>query len=281
MNPMTLIRIRNRISGSLFPQATARPFVRRFLSPRHFPLKDWENAAEQSGERVTFGPQQQLSALRWHPRANYGHAQRILLVHGWESRATHMSALADILARQGFDVFALDAPLHGKSGGERSNPMEFARAISEADAAFGPFAGMVGHSMGGAALAIARGMGITSGRYVLLAAPASLLEVLQGFARFIGLPRKAAQAFISGVEREVGAPAAELNTGRLLATDQRPILLIHADDDPEIPIAAQQNIRRFLPDAEVWIPALLGHRRILRDPLVAEQVRVFMQEGVR
>ncbi len=278
MNPMTLLRVRNRISGALFPQATARPFVRRFLSPRQLPLKDWEDAAEQSGERIPFGPQQQLSALRWHPRADYGHSQRILLVHGLESRATQMITLADTLSRHGFDVFALDAPLHGKSGGERSNPMEFARAIREADEAFGPFDGMVGHSMGGAALAIARGMGVTAGRYVLLAAPASLLEVLQGFARFIGLPAKAAQAFISGVEREVGVPAGELNTGRLLASDQRPTLLIHADNDAEIPVAAQHTIRRFLPDAEIRTPAALGHRRILRDPVVTEQVRAFFQQ---
>lgn len=279
MNPITLLRMRNRISGALFPQATARPFIRRFLSPRRLPAKDWENAVERSAERITFGPQQQLSALRWHPRADYGRAQRILLVHGWESRATHMMTLADTLARQGFDVFALDAPLHGQSGGERSNPVEFARAICEADTAFGPFAGAVGHSMGGAALAIARGMGAAAERYVLLAAPASLLEVLQGFAQFIGLPDKAAKAFISGVETEVGVPAAELNTGRLLATDHRPTLLIHADNDAEIPVSAMQRIRKFLPQAQIWTPAALGHRRILRDPLVAEQVRAFMQEG--
>lgn len=271
MNPITLLRMQNSVLGRLLPATVARRHARMFLTPRLLPLKDWELATEQQAQRLSFAGH--LSALRW---ANSG--PRILLMHGWESRATHMAVIANALVAQGFDVFAIDAPRHGQSGGDKSNPVEFANAITEADIAFGPFYGALGHSMGGAALAIAVAQGVQTERCVLMSSPASLLDVLEGFARFMGLPSSSTAYFIRCIEEEVGRPACELHSGHLLSQSNPATLLIHAQDDIEIPSASVHAIRKHLTAAEVFLPPALGHRKILRDPMIAARIQQFFSD---
>lgn len=269
MNTMTKVRTRNRALGTLFPARVARETARLFLSPRNFALRDWEKAAEQAGERLAFGDG--LSAIRWGSGE-----RRVLLMHGWESRATQMYSIAAELVSAGYEVIAIDAPLHGKSGGDKAHPVAFAAAIAEAERAFGPFDGGVGHSMGAAALAIARSHGVSLGHYVLISSPAVLYDTLWGFAKFMGLSDRTAERFIGLVEAEVGVPSRDLEVGRLLASHGRPTLLIHARDDQEVPYSSVNRIRSALDLAEVWSPDGLGHRKIVRDPGVAAVVRSFL-----
>ncbi len=126
MNMMTLLRMKNRVLGTLMPSKVAKGHVQLFLSPRKFPLKQWEEEAELNGERISFGANfnNGLSALRWG-KSN----KRVLIMHGWESRATQMQALAKPLVEQGYEVIAIDAPRHGLSKGEQASPVQFANAV--------------------------------------------------------------------------------------------------------------------------------------------------------
>lgn len=269
MNMLTLIRFKNRLTGLLAPTYTAQINMQIFLNPRKFPLKDWEEVAETKGERLFFGPN--LSAIRW------GHGpNKILLMHGWESRATQMYSIAEPLIAAGFEVIAIDAPLHGKSTGTKANPAVFADTIYSANQALGPFYGAVGHSMGAAALAIAKHKGADLGRYVLIASPACLYDTLYAFAKFMGLSTKCAQLFIQAVETEVGVPSKELNVGKALQVKSPDCLLIHAEDDLEVPFAAMHTIQQFIPHATTLSVPHLGHRKIVRDPLINAAIRDFL-----
>ena len=278
MNGMWLLRLRNGLVGRLKPEKTAAMFANYFLTPRSPAIKPWEQEVELRGKRSFFGKGDQYSALHWSAGENRT-GQTVLLVHGWESRATHMGQLIDPLLALGLDVVAIDGPAHGQSAGTTSNPVAFAHAISAAERRFGPFVGIVGHSMGGAAVAVAAELTVQSASYVLLAAPASLLQVLQSYASFLGLPARCRQAFISAVEAAVGISASRIHTGQLLALCKKPTLIIHSRDDVEVPVAAAQHIHQSLPDAEVWYPSGLGHRRLLKDAQVAQRVAQFIADN--
>lgn len=270
MNMLTFIRLKNRLSGFLAPKRTAQKNMQIFLNPRKFPLKDWEETAESKGERFFFGPN--LSAIRW------GHGpQKILLMHGWESRATQMYSIAEPLVAAGFEVIAIDAPLHGKSAGTKANPLVFAHTIHTANQALGPFYGAIGHSMGAAALAIAKSNGVNLGRYVLISSPACLYDTLYAFAKFMGLSEKCIQLFIQSVEAEVGEPSKALDVGNAMRNHDH-CLLIHSKDDAEVPYAAMQKLIAEIPTARSNIVNNLGHRKIVRDIKVCEMITEFMIE---
>jgi len=272
MNAMTFLRMKNRLLGAIMPEKVARDAARLFLTPRRFPLKEWEKEAEQKCRRHTFG--EGLSAARWGEGS-----RRILLVHGWESRATQMYGIASVLVENGFEVVAIDAPLHGHSKGTKSNPVTFAEAIVAAVKELGPFDGTVGHSMGAAAIAFTMDMGEDPGRCVCISAPSCMYHILRAFSRLIGLSEKFTARFISHVETEVGRPSRELDVGRVFAKVKPDVLLIHARNDQEVPYSSLEQIKQAYPDAQAYSPDDLDHRRIVRDTTVASLISEFMKSG--
>ena len=267
-----LFQIKNQILGTIFPQGAARKAARLFLTPKRFPVKEWEKEAEAGCERIPFG--NGLSAARW---GNGG--EKILIMHGWESRATQLYSLVPDLIGHGFEVIGIDAPGHGHSQGRRANPVMFAEAIQAADQTFGPFYGAIGHSMGGAALSIAMEAGVRFQRVVLISSPNNLFDVLTAFAGFIGLPGKAARLFVDAVEHEVGRSANALDVGKVFAALNPEALIIHAKNDREVPFACHEAIIRSCPGLKAYRSESLGHRRIVRSPEVSAMIGRFMRRG--
>ena len=150
---MKLFRSKNRLVSTFLPDYSARQARELFFTPRKFPAKPWEEKMEQKGRRIQLGGG--LSAIVWG-----GSNRKVLVVHGWESRATQLSGFVDVLVNQGFEVVALDGPAHGASSGERANPWLFSQAVSQAIQAVGPFEAILGHSMGGNAVATALAQGV-------------------------------------------------------------------------------------------------------------------------
>lgn len=273
MNIMTMLRFKNRFLGALLPDLVAKQNANMFLTPRKHKLKDWEYAAEQEGTRIAITDE--LSAIRWGESD-----RRILMMHGWEGRATQMYGLAQSLVKEGFEVIALDAPMHGHSKGERSNPVLFSDAICEANKVLGPFYGAVGHSMGASALALAFEAGADLGRYVLVSSPACIHDVLRGFASFMGLNVSISHKFVEKIEQEVGRPAKHIDVGGLLKNHTKEKLLIHAKDDLEIPHHSIFRIRDQLSNVRSFSPDGLGHRKIMRDKEVTSKITNFMSYQV-
>lgn len=271
MNAMTVLRVINQIQGRLSANRAANNMAKLFLTPRNPPLKHWELELEASCQRVEFSTE--LTAAVWGSGD-----KKVLIMHGWESRATHMYSLVEPLVKSGFQVVVIDAPKHGQSGGDKTNLAAFAKAIVAADVEFGPFVAAVGHSLGGAALAYAIELGVTVNCCVLISSPASILDVLQGFARYVGLPVKAQRLFIEKIEHDNGVPASELNMGRILAKKHVKTLLVHSQDDLEVSIEALNNIQRALPDAKTHIAKNLGHRKIIRDVEIGNLVGQFVSQ---
>jgi pimeloyl-ACP methyl ester carboxylesterase len=272
MNIIDLLRIKNKILGVIMPDSVANSNARLFLTPRRFKLKDWEKLAEQSARRINFA--QNLSAAIWG-----NGVKKALLMHGWESRATHMYAFVEPLLACGYTVVAIDAPLHGHSQGTESNPLAFARAIVAASEELGPFNAAIGHSMGGAAISIAMEYGARFDRSVLLSSPSCLYNVLVDFARFMGLSEKLQHRFVRQIEKKVGRPSKELDVGRVFSELQPEALLIHADDDKEIPHHSMQDIAKAYPGLITHTVSGLGHRKVLRDPEIARLVAQYIVTG--
>lgn len=263
---------KNTLMGTLFPEKAAESAKTLFLTPRKYPMKDWEQALEQKGERITLS--NGLSALRW------GQSERkILLVHGWESRATQMAGFVEPLVKAGFQVIALDGPAHGHSPGKQANPFMFAQAVQQTDAELGPFEAIIGHSMGGSAVAIALAEGVETKKAVLISSPSSIESVLNRFARFIGLPDKSRQRFVSLIEQKVGRSAESLEIAKLIQSTSSRGLVIHDKQDMEVPYGEAKAIAQNWKGATLLSTHGFGHRSILRQESVWQSIMGFVLEA--
>jgi len=269
-----LFRLKNQISSVIRPKNTAHKMAHMFLNPNQRPLKPWEQKAEQAGTR--FQLTEHVSAIRWTPTTRQQLPKRILLIHGWESRATQMYGLVPDLLAQGFEVTALDMPRHGHSTGSQSNPYIFGQTILMAQQKLGEFDGIVAHSMGAGATAFSLQNGLNTQKLVLVSGPSSINNILNHFAGLMGLNEKTTQYFIQEIEKTVGIAKEHLDvlSGKKQITT--PTLVVHDESDLEVPFSESQRMVSAFSQGELLVTKGLGHRQILKSDIFKEKMLSFL-----
>jgi pimeloyl-ACP methyl ester carboxylesterase len=207
---------------------------------------------------------------------------RILVVHGWGSRAEYLSEMAVGLVDAGAEVVLLDLPGHGASSGRRLDLRLAAEAIVAAERHFGRFDGVVGHSFGGASVMMAAGgifcdlPKLQSPRIALIGAPSSISEVFNHFAGAVGLGRASLAAMRGRVHELSGRRIEELDGVAVARRLGRPMLVVHAEDDKEVNVGHAQRYIGVSPQIRhLWANGH-GHRRIVSAPEVIRAVAEFL-----
>lgn len=201
---------------------------------------------------------------------------RVLLVHGWEGRGSQLAPLVQPLLARGFRVVTFDAPAHGSSLGDESSLVHFAEAVEATSKAFGPFEAMITHSMGGAATAWAFRFTPLAKRLVMLCPPIDVRDFTRQLTKALSLGDDVREGIEKRLARRFGVEPRELHVGRVAPTMTTPLLVIHDEDDREVPIACGEEIAASWPGATFVRTKGLGHRRILRDEAVIEATVNFL-----
>lgn len=224
-----------------------------------------------------------LPTWTWTPEGRGGEVtdapRTVLLVHGWEGRGSQLAAFVPQLLARGFRVVAFDAPGHGDSSLPRASLIEHARAIGTVASAVGPLYAIVGHSVGGAATLLATRFGLEAERLVLIAPPSTPAKFASTFARVLGLDETVKGAMIRRIEARYDMRFDELDVTYDAQRLHLPLLVVH---DREDPVVAFENGRRLAEDAprgELVEVAGVGHRAILKSPLVVDTVTRFVDAG--
>ena len=205
-----------------------------------------------------------------------GEGPRVLLLHGWGGRAGQMRAFATALADAGFCTVALDAPAHGGSPGRRASIPSFAAALHAAEAHLGPIHGVIGHSLGGISTLAALADGLSARRAVVIAAPAHPRRYYRLLLGHLGVAEARWSELESAFERRVGRRWDEVEGPALARRAGRPLLVIHDQEDREVPLTEAEATAAASSEAQLLATAGLGHRRILKDPGVVRAAVRFM-----
>lgn len=209
-------------------------------------------------------------------------APKIMVVHGWGSRAEYLARLARDLHATGAEVVMLDLPGHGRSDGRILHLKLAADAISTVGNVFGPFDGAVGHSFGGASLMVAAGgafpdvPSFTVGRIALIGAPTEIESLFKMVSRKLRLTPPAAQNLIQRAEAVGRVRLAMLDTVPIAERLAIPMLVVHAEDDKEV---GPHHARRYETVGGalkfLWANGL-GHRRIVSaEPVISGIAQFF------
>lgn len=208
---------------------------------------------------------------------------RVLLVHGWQGQGLFMAGFAEKLVARGFEVQAIDLPGHGGSSGRKLNfPLAIEALSALARESGEAFAGIVGHSFGGAvALAAAAGgvplfpkLGVE--RIVTISAPNAMQPYGRHFSRTLGLGPRAHAAFEGEVLAVAGRPMESFNSRAYLDGLRQRTLVIHAPDDKEIPFSDAEAMAGAGAHVQLHAALGLGHRRILFDDAVQARTADFI-----
>ncbi|MEU3689743.1 alpha/beta hydrolase [Streptomyces narbonensis] len=216
----------------------------------------------------------------------------VLLVHGWSSRASRLTAFAEALLERGYSPVAFDAPGHGESPGRASNIIEYRDIIRELHARHGDFEAVVAHSFGVLAthLALRDGVrggvrgGVRAARLVGLGGVGSFAMLLAGFRAGFGVDDLVVRRMRAHVERWIAPGEAgiwdRLDADGAAAELDLPVLLFHDEEDDMVPVVQGRRLARAHGDrARLVVTRGLGHRRILTDPGVVAEAVEFVTAG--
>jgi pimeloyl-ACP methyl ester carboxylesterase len=277
---LALLRLKFRLLSAVSTELAFGAAWRLFTTPRRLPQKQWEAAAIAEARAFEVAtPRGPVVAYEWNPTGT----QTVLLVHGWEHRASFWGVMARGLTAAGFRVVALDGPAHGASAGSRTTLPAFARGVQAVADAVGNIDAVVAHSLGAAATA---GIPVefnraTTGvlpKLVLLAAPGSTTAVAQRFAELLQLPGAVVQRMRRYIQEQHGRDAESfslIQTGHTLPVGQA--MLFHDLADESIPFAEAQEIAASWPTLDFRPTTGLGHNGVMRDAAVIRQIVEFLR----
>lgn len=208
----------------------------------------------------------------------WGQGPAVALVHGWGGRGGRLAAaFVEPLVAGGFSVVTFDGPGHGDSDGKLSSMPELARAVQAVAEATGSLFGIIAHSMGGSASALAIAQGLRLERAVFIAPAADPARYADDFAVALAVGPAAMAGMRRRSEARLRVRWSDLNVPRMAAGFDVPLLVVHDRDDPTVPWEEGRAIAAAWRGAQLVTTTGLGHREVVRSPEVVTRAVDFIQ----
>ena len=191
-----------------------------------------------------------LQAYKWAAKGESTPVRRAYLVHGWESRAAHMSGFVGALLRAGFEVIAYDGPAQGGSGGEATNLVDSARALITVVNTYGPADAIIAHSFGGLITNFARSDNpllaepLSVPKLVLLASPFRLMGICENVLGEMGTDENIRAEFYEALQTAAGLPAEYFDVETLDLRPGTDCLIVHDEGDEFVPLIAAHTLAK-------------------------------------
>jgi len=260
-----LLRAAFSAASHAAPSLTAAVAERLFFRTRRTAARPGERDVLERAAPLAIG---EMKAWSW------GEGPTVLLVHGWNGRATQLGNFVEPLVERGYRVVAFDALGHGDSPGTRLSLPELASCIRQVADELGGVYGVVAHSMGGAATTLALSDGLQVERAVFISPPADPRAFLHTFSEALSITDEVRTRLKERVERHIGISIQSMRADLLASSMRIPLLVVHDRNDKEVPVQGGQSIANSWPNAELILTEGFGHQRILRaEPVTNVAVR--------
>jgi len=256
------------------PSLAHRFFITIFFTPLNYRVPDKERAVEKEAEKFFIDVQgRKICCYSW------GKGPLILLVHGWAGRATQFRKIISRLVAANYRVVGFDGPAHGKSQGTSTSIEEFENVIKALCIRHGDPEAVIAHSFGGGAVLFAAMHGLTVKRLVNIASPTIGDEIIGTYLKTINGSEDTGRFFKSYVLQKTGRSFDEFTALHFVTKLPRHVnlLLIHDENDPEVPIKHALELLKVYPSARLFKTSGLGHTRILRDEKVIDECVSFIR----
>ncbi|WP_435413285.1 alpha/beta hydrolase [Psychroserpens mesophilus] len=242
---------------SLFSSRTAGKIaIKLFSSPRRKRLKEIEKDFLETAfiedlkyDNIT------IMTYRW-----LGKNDTILLAHGWESNSVRWKDLIIKLRALDYNVIALDAPAHGRSGGRSFNAVIYSECINLVVKKFNAKI-IIGHSVGGMATTFFQHKYQlpTVEKLILLGAPSNFVGVFERYVKMMGYNKRTTQSINDIVYERFNNKPEHFNAAKFSETIAAQGLLIHDKYDTIIPYSDAEDFKNFYKNSQLITTEGFGH----------------------
>lgn len=261
--------------GTIAPKSAGRIAARMFMKPRRHHTPRREARWLSNSQRRDFELENYTIATHW-----WGEGPVVLLVHGWDGRGSQLGAFVDPLVAAGYTAVAVDLPAHGASSGDSTDAFSCGRVMRALCEQIGGVHGAVGHSFGGTAVLLGMSMGLRIERTVLISPGVVEDTFFTGFAKIVGLPDRATDELRRVIYDRFGHEDWSVFTtrrqGEVLGSHSGASLVVHDIGDEEVAYEESVELAHWAKGARLLSTRGVGHRRILRNALVVQNVVAFI-----
>lgn len=245
--------------------------ARIFATPIKYPMpqREW-HMNEQSVQKRFIIPSINKEIVAYE----YGKpsTKKILLVHGWSGRGTQLVKIADALVALGYQTISFDAPAHGKARGKITHMGEFIESILFLEKHYGPFTAAIGHSLGGMSLLNAIKRGLSLQKLVIIGSGDIVSDIVSDFVKTIQLKPIIAKKIQEYYQKKIGEEMNAFSASEAAKSVTIPVLVVHDEDDKDVPVSSAVNIHKHLKNGELYITKGLGHKKILGNGTVIDTI---------
>jgi len=192
-----------------------------------------------------------------------GDGPSVLLLHGWESSTARWFEMFGPLQKAGFDIYAIDAPAHGRSGGKKFNVFMYCQVLDNyfKQHDFAPDY-WIGHSGGGMAAiyyACKPEFSYTPKRIISMAVPGQLENFIDKFCEMVGANDRVKYGIEHHFHRHLDHRFADIDFTEFVKKVAVPGLVIHDEEDDVAPIAGARKMQANWEGAEIVTTVGRGH----------------------
>lgn len=208
-----------------------------------------------------------------------GNGKNVLMLHGWESSSYRWKPYLKDLNKLDINVYAVDAPAHGRSNGKKFSPKEYAgviKSIVERE----KIDTIIAHSVGAYATIIYASEQETPAylkNLILMAPTGKLRDFMKQFYDFLNLSDKVRSAFEDNFMSTYGQPLDYYDSANLIKKVNVGGLLIHDKEDAILPFKDSENIAKVWTKGKFIHTKGFGHR--LKGPIIKEQIIDFLKKN--
>ena len=206
-----------------------------------------------------------------------GKGPKIILMHGWSGRATNFYLIIKALMQLDYDIYAFDAPAHGKSRGLTTNLPEFIVTLDSLLKHWGPFEVILGHSGGAFASSHVCANHPEVQKLILISPFDKAIDIFKKYFELIGLGDRARKLMLDYFHRKTNKKISSFSSSISAQSINANCMIIHDKNDREVELYNSINIENNLKKGKLVVTSGLGHRRILRDNIVIDDIVNFLK----
>ncbi|WP_378187933.1 alpha/beta hydrolase [Aquimarina sp. W85] len=273
--PKHILKI-GKVLNRLSPLIASRFAARLFLTPFAYKMPDREKDMFNESTRTLI----KIPAIRREVMVyTYGESdKKVLLVHGWSGTGTQLSVLAQKLLTLGYSTVSFDAPAHGQSPGKRTMMPHFIETIHHLNTSHGPFEAAVGHSLGGMSLLKATSNGFPVKKLVVVGTANSITAITKNFIKNMQLSKQVGVLLKRYFDKRFGEDLDHYSGAVSAKGVTVPTLVIHDKQDVDVHYSCAYEITDNLKKGTLLLTENLGHRKILGDKNVINDISNFIME---
>ncbi|MCB0280628.1 MAG: alpha/beta hydrolase, partial [Calditrichaeota bacterium] len=270
-----VIRTFIKVISVILPPIGVAIAYRLFFKCRSFarPAHEWKEFKSATKQRIKLVGQE-IQLYEWGQGD-----KKILFHHGWQGRGSSAAAFVQPLLDKGYKVVAFDGPAHGESTGKKSNLPEFAEVLNEIVKRYDGFEAIIAHSFGGMVTSYAlQRYKLDVKRLVFISSPFTMSFIISSFSAIINTTQYVGKRILEKIEKQFNITVEDISGEYLAPKQDLPLLLIHDEDDNEVPISEAIYQNKLWNGSLLIKTSELGHRKILRDDDVIIAVIEFIRQ---